>query len=123
LICHRGRGFGYLNTQIVDGFVNVAPRLQITPPDPGREARQARYKQADRLIHVADRFLQRDQLSLLLGNAEPDQFGLRPLKISVRLKRGDCRRSRRRNRKQATRDASTSKPLPSGARCSTPSAS
>src|SRR6267142_1745838 len=34
---------------------------------------------------MADRFLQRDQLSLLLGNAEPDQFGLRPLKISVRL--------------------------------------
>ena len=34
---------------------------------------------------MADRFLQRDQVPLLLGNAEPDQFGLRPLKISVRL--------------------------------------
>ena len=50
-----------------------------------REARQARYKQTDHFIHVADRFLQRDQVPLLLGNAEPDQFGLRPLKISVRL--------------------------------------
>jgi hypothetical protein len=34
---------------------------------------------------MADRFLQRDQLPLLLGNAGRDQFGLRPLKISVRL--------------------------------------
>jgi hypothetical protein len=34
---------------------------------------------------VADRFLQRDQVPLLLSNAEPDQFGLRPLKINVRL--------------------------------------
>jgi hypothetical protein len=28
-------------------------------------------------------FIERDQVPLLLGNAEPDQFGLRPLKISV----------------------------------------
>ena len=57
------------------------------------------HKQTDHFIHVADRFLQRDQHALLLGNAEPDQFGLRPLKISVRLPRGDCRRSRRKYRK------------------------
>ena len=50
-----------------------------------REARQVRYKQTDHFIHVADRFLQRDQVPLLLGNAKPDQFGLRPLKISVCL--------------------------------------
>jgi hypothetical protein len=34
---------------------------------------------------VADRFLEWDQVTLLLCNAEPDQFGLRPLKIRVRL--------------------------------------
>jgi hypothetical protein len=30
-------------------------------------------------------FIERDQVPLLLGNAEPDQFGLRHLKISVCL--------------------------------------
>ena len=39
-------------------------------------------------ISSSRRFLQSDQLPLLLGNAEPDQFGLRPLKISVRSPAG-----------------------------------
>ena len=34
---------------------------------------------------LTDRIIERDQLALLLGNAEPDQFGLRPLNVSVRL--------------------------------------
>jgi hypothetical protein len=38
-----------------------------------------------KFLHLADRFLQRDQVPLLLGNAQPDQFGLRPLKIRVCL--------------------------------------
>ena len=50
-----------------------------------RHARHVRQHQADHFIGGADRFLQRDQVPLLLGNAEPDQFGLRPLKISVGL--------------------------------------
>ena len=85
LIRQLGRGFGYLKPQIVHRLVDGAARGQITTAAPGHEPRQARQEQADHFIHVADRFLQRDQVPLLLGNAEPDQFGLRPLKISVRL--------------------------------------
>jgi hypothetical protein len=66
-------------------LVDSAARSQITTTAPSRESRQARYKQTDHFIHVADRFLQRDQVPLLLGNAESDQLGLRPLKISIRL--------------------------------------
>jgi hypothetical protein len=76
---------GYLKPQIMYRLVDHTPTGQITTAAPGREARQARYEQTDHFIHVADRFLQRDQVPLFLGNAEPDQFGLRPLKISVRL--------------------------------------
>ena len=39
----------------------------------------------DQFIEEGGRLFQRHQLPRLLGNAEPDQFGLRPLKISVRL--------------------------------------
>ena len=85
LISQPGRGFGYFKPQVIHRLVNGTTRCQITTATPGREAREPRYKQTDHFIHVADRFLQRDQVPLLLGNAEPDQFGLRPLKISVRL--------------------------------------
>jgi hypothetical protein len=44
-----------------------------------------RQEQTDHFIHVGDRFIERDQASLLLGNTQPDQLGFRPLKISVRL--------------------------------------
>jgi hypothetical protein len=80
-----GRGFGYLKPQIIHRLVDHTPHGQITTTAPGGEARQARQEQADHFIHVADRFIERDQVPFLLGNAEPDQFGLRPLKISVRL--------------------------------------
>jgi hypothetical protein len=66
-------------------LLDGAARSQITTTTPSRESRQARYKQTDHFIHVADRFLQRDQVPLLLGNSEPDQFGLRPLKFGVCL--------------------------------------
>jgi hypothetical protein len=56
--------------------VSTRKRASIEPSRQGH---------VDHFIHVADRFLQRDQVPLLLGNSEPDQFGLRPLKISVRL--------------------------------------
>jgi hypothetical protein len=88
LIRQLGAGFGYLKPQVIHRLIDHTTRGQITTAAPGREARQAREEQADNFVHVADRFLQWDQVPLLLGNAEPDQFGLRPLKISVRLTAG-----------------------------------
>ena len=85
LIRQLRRGLGYLKPQVVHRLVDRTTRSQITTAAPGREARQARQEQADHFVHVADSFVERDQVPLLLGNAEPDQFGLRPLKISVRL--------------------------------------
>ena len=85
LIRQLGRGLGYLKPQFVHRLVDGAAHSQIATATTSREPRQARQEQADHLVHVADRFLQRDQVPLLLSNAEPDQFGLRPLKISVRL--------------------------------------
>ena len=48
----------------------------------------SREEQADQFLHLAERFLLRDQVPLLLGNGEPDQFGIRPLKIGVCLSFG-----------------------------------
>jgi hypothetical protein len=51
-------------------------RGQITTTAPGREARQARYKQTDQFLDVAERFLLRDQLPSLLSDTKPQlDFG------------------------------------------------
>jgi hypothetical protein len=77
---------GYLKPKVIHRLIDQTTRGQITTAAPCSEPGQARQEQTDHLVHVADRFLQRDQVALLLGNAEPDQFGLRPLKISVGLR-------------------------------------
>ena len=78
LIGQLGRGFGYRDSGLVNNPINLPTQGQIGTGAACRHAAHVRQDNADHFVRGADRFVQRDQLPLLLGNAEPDQFGLRP---------------------------------------------
>ncbi len=78
LIGQLGRGFGYRDSGLVNNPINLPTQGQIGTGAACRHSTHVRQYKADHFVRGADRFVQRDQLPLLLGNAEPDQFGLRP---------------------------------------------
>ena len=80
LIRQLGAGFGYLDAQIVHGFVDSAARGQITTAAPGRQTTQASQEQADQILHLAERFLLRDQLPFFSAS---HLVALRATKIST----------------------------------------
>jgi hypothetical protein len=86
LICELGAGFGYLDAQVKHGLVDRAARGQITTAASGRQTAQAGQEQPDQLLHLAERFLLRDQFPFLLGNADANQ---------LRFREGELRVSRR----------------------------